>query len=147
MHQKTRGFSLIEIMTVIAIIAILAAVALPIYSKQRCKAQMAEVPNCLSDVAMRMENYRSNHGSYPNSSSGIPGVLNFTNANCGDYYQIDVFANNTYYYIQATDNQKKLPCSSTTGDDEWVLTSTSPKIYHTKNPINSSQVDTAPPKP
>jgi len=145
--DKKRGFSLIELMSVIAIIAVLSAIALPLYTKSKCKAHTGEVPSCLSDVALRMENYRSNHGHYPITAGAIPPDLNLTTANCGEYYIIQVWANNTEYYIEATDTQKKLPCSSVAGDDEWVLTNTSPKLLHTKNAINPGKVDPTPAKP
>jgi len=146
--QDKKGFSLIELMTVIAIIAILSAIALPMYTKNRCKAQWGEVPNCLSDVALRLENYRANHGAYPTSSDGsVPAVLNVASTNCGDYYAIQLWATTTDYYIQAADTQKKLPCSVVAGDDEWVLTNSSPKVLHTKNSVSSSHVDPTPSKP
>ena len=147
--KKTKGFSLIELMTVIAIIAILSAIALPIYSKSKCKAQWGEVPNCLSDIALRMENYRSNHGFYPKGADGaIPDVLNVDSAKCGSYYEIRVWtdAAGTHYYIDATDAEK-LPCSANDRDDQWVLTDTSPKILHVKNSVSPTQVDADPGHP
>jgi len=145
--KKGRGFSLIEIMSVVAIIAILAAIAIPMYSKQQCKGRWGEVPNCLSDIALRMENYRTNHGAYPDSDSvDVLDVLNVGSALCGEYYTISVESDATEYFIEAADTQKKLPCSANQGDDVWLLSNTSPKILHIKNSVDG-KIDDDPRNP
>lgn len=47
MHRTNRGFTLIELMTVVAIIAILAAIALPAYSAYRVRANESA---CLAEM-------------------------------------------------------------------------------------------------
>ena len=59
MKSKQQGFTLIELMIVVAIIAILASIAVPAYSRYVARAKVAEAISQLSDIRNRMErNYQ-----------------------------------------------------------------------------------------
>ncbi|WP_372527568.1 type IV pilin protein [Piscinibacter sp.] len=58
------GFTLIEVMIVVAIVAILAAVALPSYNDYVRRGQLPEAFTALSDFRVKMEQYYQDNRSY-----------------------------------------------------------------------------------
>lgn len=62
--QKKRGFTLIEMAIVVAIIAILAAIALPQYQQQVRKSRRTAAKTTLLDVASREEKYYATQNKY-----------------------------------------------------------------------------------
>lgn len=74
--MQRRGFTLIELMIVVAIISILATLALPSYQDRVIKAQVAE-GLVLADVVKRAAaDYYTKYGKLPkdNVSAGLPGA-------------------------------------------------------------------------
>ena len=75
MHKsKVRGFSLIELMIVVAIVGILAAIAYPSYNESVLKGRRAEGRTALTDLMIQQERYLSQNGTYalmpgPNAAS------------------------------------------------------------------------------
>lgn len=58
------GFSLIELLAALAIVAILAAIALPSYQDSVRKARRADAKAALNDIAQRLERCRTQFGTY-----------------------------------------------------------------------------------
>jgi type IV pilus assembly protein PilE len=63
-HKRTRGFTLIELMIVVAVIAILAAVAFPSYKSSVLKAKRAEGRAALMQLMQQQERYYSQNSTY-----------------------------------------------------------------------------------
>jgi type IV pilus assembly protein PilE len=63
-RSGTRGFTLIEVMITVAIIAILASVALPAYNDYIRRGQQAEAFNALADFRAKMEQYYQDNRNY-----------------------------------------------------------------------------------
>ncbi len=62
--MKHSGFTLIELVVVIAIVGILAAIAIPTFSEQVKKSRRAEAVTVLGDLQLRQERWRSNNTTY-----------------------------------------------------------------------------------
>ena len=92
--QRRAGFTLIELMVTIAIVAILAAIAIPMFGEQMSKGRRSEAMSTLTNLQLKEERWRSNHGTYAtfdelNGSAAASTAFNAAQ----DNYDFSVSAN------------------------------------------------------
>ena len=76
--QHTKGFTLIELMVTVTVIAILAAIALPSYNDYVLRSKFAEATGNLADLRVKMEQFYADNRRYSTTAAGgvcgIPGA-------------------------------------------------------------------------
>ncbi len=79
--NKQRGFTLIELMIVVAIIGILAAIALPAYQDYTNRAKVSEGLTLASSAKVAVTEYRVSEGGWPgsNASAGLAATISGDN--------------------------------------------------------------------
>lgn len=70
----SRGFTLMELMIVVAIIGVLAAVAFPAYQQYVIRSNRADVQAEMIQIAQRIENYKVTRGTYTGVALSQPSI-------------------------------------------------------------------------
>jgi type II secretion system protein G len=84
-REAERGFTLIELMIVVAIIAILAGILIPNFVNARAQAQTAACESNLRSIATALELYYADNQVYP-TASGVAVDQNLLKGTNGVYY-------------------------------------------------------------
>lgn len=139
--SKQRGFSLIELMVVVGIIAILLVIALPSYNYYILKSRRADAKSTLGALSQLQEIYYSNNNRYATDLSLLncvpKGVCQTGLFSPEGYYKLSLGSGSTAraYELEAT-------ATSVQVDDKdcakFVLTS-----RNEKKAYNSSAADTS----
>lgn len=74
-HSKQQGFTLIEILVVVVIIAILAAFVAPMVMKRPGQAKIARAKQDVGTIANAMDMYKLDNGFYPTQEQGIKALV------------------------------------------------------------------------
>ncbi len=87
--QRNRGFTLIELMIVVAVIAILSAIAIPAYTGYVTRSKLTEAFSNLSSMSVAMQQYYQDNRTYADvtsASSPDPWPCATANLPTGKYF-------------------------------------------------------------
>lgn len=139
MKTKTEGFTLIELMITVAIVAILAAIAYPSYQDQVSSSRRSDAQGALSSFALAMERHFTSNNTYLGAAgtqavpanSGAPWIFASQAPLDGatKYYNLTIKAGATQssYTLVAT------PIGAQVGDGVMELDSTGAKRWDRDN--------------
>lgn len=88
--KKNRGFTLIEVMMVVAIIGILAAIAYPSYQNQLKKGRRAAAQSFLMEVSSKEQQYLLDARTYALGSTALTDLGLVVPTNVSGFYTITV---------------------------------------------------------
>ena len=125
---SNRGFTLIELMIVIAIIGILAAIAIPAYQDYTIRAQASEGLTLSTSVQAAVVDYYDQTGNWPTAISGGGTALNYNAAPTGNYVTgittaggaITITYGNKANAAIATQTLSLNAWTTTAGDVAWI---------------------------
>ena len=99
MKRREVGFTLIELMIVVAIIAILATIAFPAYNDYVRKARRADAQANMLDIQIKQERYRGYNNSYATASSLSSASLVIEENNGYYLFSITSVSSNAYTIV------------------------------------------------
>ncbi len=110
--HTSNGFTLLELMIAVAILAILAGVAIPTYNEYIDNSREAKLINNIATIEVFQENYRLRTGAYATSGANLADITSVIDwepqTDDGTTYTLG--PSGTGYSITATDTQGKSVC-------------------------------------
>ena len=149
--KQQKGFTLIELMIVIAIIGILAAIAIPAYQDYIVRSKISEGLNMAGAAKLAVAETYDSGGVFPdtNALAGLPAagsitggfVTSITVTSVGDGTgQIEILYNSSVGGNPTANGKKlQLVASPTEGSMTWVCASASNEVVNKYLPSNCRQ--------
>nr|WP_291340454.1 pilin [Acinetobacter sp. UBA801] len=124
MNTMQKGFTLIELMIVVAIIGILAAIAIPAYQNYTKRSHVSEGLSLAAGAKAAVTEFYSSNGRWPanNTSAGLATAASIT-GNAVKSVTVNGSAITVAYNGKVTDNAElKLQGANTAGGVTWTCT-------------------------
>jgi len=132
--KKQQGFTLIELMIVVAIIGILAAIAIPAYQDYTIRAQVSEGLNLSGGAKAAVTEYFQDRGTMP-ATNAIAGLANNTDIQGKYVAQVNVTAGviavtygNSSHAIITGAQLELTPNTTNPGSVQWDCATGAPVI-------------------
>lgn len=97
--MRQKGFTLIELMIVVIVVAILASIAIPSYLEQSRKGRRADAVQAVGDLQLRLERWRAENPSYAACAGCTSGT--YPTVTDTPYYDLSLTATASAYTITA----------------------------------------------
>lgn len=133
MHKQTKvvpGFTLVELLIVIVVIAILAAITIVAYNGIQQRAQVASLQSDLRNVSKKFELFNAENGSYPATVADLISL--------GAKFSFSPVGSNVLVCYDATGYALFVRATASSYDGQYVMTGGSPAATSTLFPNRST---------
>jgi len=136
-HRNNKGFTLIELMIVVVIIGILAALAIPRFMRSTTKSKQSEAKQLLKQVYTMQRAYRQEFNAYCLDGVTASSAAQTAFAQIG----VDVMASARYQYVMAA-TANTFTCTATANLDDdpaidtWTIDQTGALVNGTDDSVS-----------
>ncbi len=100
--RKSKGFSIIELVVVMAMLGVLAAIAVPSFTAYVARGHRSEARSAALESAQWMHRFRTERGGYGNAAAEFPAAMRQVNVNGRQVYDLAVASTADGFTITVT---------------------------------------------